>query len=174
MTEMRFKSALFFRSPQGADQKQKRYIGEFLERLRDRFWFKVLVVEDSPDSRNLLRLAMDTLPCEIEYAEDGTKARELLEQKKDYDLLIVDQDLPDIQGLKLLESVERKRQMRNDSRKPIPFIVYSGIDLRPMGNFNQFKFADFIRKPTNIVAIHDRIEKVLKTQCRQAGVGQNL
>ena len=155
------------------------YVGEFLDKLRDKYWFKVLVVEDSPDSRNLLKLAMDTLPCSIDYAEDGHKARRMLERNKSYDLVIIDQELPDTTGVKLLESIDRKQQMREDSKPAVPFIVYSGLELRPMSHMMGFKFADFIKKPTNLTAIHDRIEKVLREQSltrsrNYTGDGQNL
>lgn len=141
---------------------QKSYVAEFLDKLRERYWFRVLVVEDSIDSRNLLRLAMDTLPCNIDFAEDGFKARRMLERNKNYDLVIVDQELPDTTGLKVLEAIDYKKGLKNEPTRPIPFIVYSGLDLKPLAQMTQFEFADFIKKPTNLSSIHDRIEHVLK------------
>jgi CheY-like chemotaxis protein len=150
----------------------KSYVAEFLDKLREKFWFRVLVVEDSRESRNLLRMAMDTLPCSIDFTSNGRSAQHLLKKNPPYDLIILDQDLPDTHGFRVLEALDGSMTSDEDSSRPVPFIVYSGLDLQPMESMRDFKFADYIKKPTNLSAINQRIEKVLKT--RQPGVGQNL
>jgi two-component system KDP operon response regulator KdpE len=77
---------------------------------------KVLVVDDEPPIRKLLRVGLSTQGYEILEAPNGKAALELLAQKPD--LIILDLGLPDIQGLDLLQTM----RARNES---VPIVVLS-------------------------------------------------
>ena len=64
---------------------------------------KVLVVDDEPQIRKLLRMGLSTQGYEILDAENGKTALDLLAKKPD--LVILDLGLPDIQGLELLRMI---------------------------------------------------------------------
>lgn len=70
---------------------------------------KVLVIDDEPPIRKLLRMGLSTQCYEILEASNGKIALELLAQ--DPALIILDLGLPDIQGHELLRMI----QGRNDS-----------------------------------------------------------
>jgi len=77
---------------------------------------RVLVVDDEPPIRKLLRLGLGTQGYEILEASNGKAAIEQL--GKEPDLIILDLGLPDIQGLDLL----RMLRARNES---VPIVVLS-------------------------------------------------
>jgi two-component system KDP operon response regulator KdpE len=80
---------------------------------------KVLVIDDEPPIRKLLRLGLGTQGYEILEAPNGRTALELIAQKPD--LVILDLGLPDMQGLDLLTSI----RARLDS---VPIVVLSSRD----------------------------------------------
>src|SRR5664280_1890561 len=77
---------------------------------------KVLVIDDEPPIRKLLRMGLSTQGYEILEASNGKMALELLAQ--DPALIILDLGLPDIQGHELLRMIRG----RNDS---VPIVVLS-------------------------------------------------
>ena len=77
---------------------------------------KVLVIDDEPPIRKLLRMGLSTQGYEILEASNGKIALDLLTQ--DPALIILDLGLPDIQGHELLRMIRG----RNDS---VPIVVLS-------------------------------------------------
>src|SRR5471032_1486954 len=80
---------------------------------------KVLVVEDEPQMRKLLRMGLTTQGYEILEAPNGKAALELLAQKPD--LVILDLGLPDIEGLELLRTMRTRIES-------VPIVVLSSRD----------------------------------------------
>lgn len=77
---------------------------------------RVLVVDDEPPIRKLLRMGLSTQGYEILEAQNGKAALALLDQNPG--LIILDLGLPDIQGLELLRMI----RARNES---VPIVVLS-------------------------------------------------
>ena len=77
---------------------------------------KVLVIDDEPPIRKLLRMGLSTQGYEILEASNGRNALELLAEHPA--LIILDLGLPDIQGHELLRMIRG----RNDS---VPIVVLS-------------------------------------------------
>jgi CheY-like chemotaxis protein len=78
---------------------------------------RVLVVDDEETIRKILKLHLSKLGCEIDEAADGLQALERL-RKNDFDLLICDILMPNMDGWQVL------REIRSDERtKNIPAIV---------------------------------------------------
>ncbi|MFY0022337.1 response regulator, partial [Acinetobacter baumannii] len=75
---------------------------------------KILVIDDEPPIRKLLRMGLSTQGYDILDAPNGKTALELLDNKPD--LVILDLGLPDIQGHDLLRMI----RARNES---VPVVV---------------------------------------------------
>ena len=69
---------------------------------------KVLIIDDEPPIRKLLRMRLTTRGYEILEAPNGRAALELL--KNNPDLVILDLGLPDIQGLELLTLIRARHE----------------------------------------------------------------
>lgn len=68
---------------------------------------KVLVLDDNADNRKLLYYALMTGDFEIYEAELGSEANALLE-KREFDLALLDVELPDADGLELAGLLHQK------------------------------------------------------------------
>ena len=69
---------------------------------------RVLIVDDEPPIRKLLRMGLRTQGYEIMEAPNGKASLQLLAQKPD--LIILDLGLPDIQGLDLLRMIRARNE----------------------------------------------------------------
>lgn len=106
---------------------------------------KILVVDDSAVMRNLMSVIIEKEPdvCVEDMAEDGIVATQLLQQGKSYDLILLDLKMPKLNGVGVLEFMNR-----NDIR--IPTLVVSSIaSMSAEDTMRALELGafDFVKKP---------------------------
>jgi len=115
----------------------------------------VLVVEDNVLSRELTTAVLKTAGYDVAVAQDGAEALMLLGRER-MDLMLLDIDLPFIDGHNLLRAVREKGI-------EVPTIFISGLPgEEPELKALQLGAADFIRKPVKNNVLLARVAKVLK------------
>jgi putative nucleotidyltransferase with HDIG domain len=82
---------------------------------------KVLIVDDDPANRKLVRLYVEMLKCEVIEAENGQEGLEMAVVHKP-DLIISDAKMPVMDGFQFLRKIKGDNDLRS-----IPFIFYSGF-----------------------------------------------
>ncbi|HVR41046.1 MAG TPA: response regulator [Thermoanaerobaculia bacterium] len=115
----------------------------------------VLVVEDNVLNRELTNALLKTAGYNVFLAKDGAEALMLMGREK-VDLLLLDIDLPFIDGHKVLEALREKGI-------EVPTIFLSGLPgEEPELRAFEIGAADFIRKPVKNNVLLARVAKVLK------------
>jgi two-component system KDP operon response regulator KdpE len=122
---------------------------------------KILVVDDEPPIRKLLRMGLGTQGYQILDAPNGKTALELLDQQPD--LVILDLGLPDMQGHDLLRMI----RARNDS---VPIVVLSSRG-DEAGKVQALDLGadDYITKPFGMDELLARIRAALRHQLQVQG-----
>jgi two-component system KDP operon response regulator KdpE len=122
---------------------------------------KVLVVDDEPPIRKLLRMGLGTQGYEILDAPNGKIALDLMAEKPD--LVILDLGLPDIQGLELL----RKMRAQNEG---VPIVVLSsrGDEVAKVQALD-LGADDYVTKPFGMDELLARIRAALRHQLQAHG-----
>jgi two-component system KDP operon response regulator KdpE len=122
---------------------------------------KVLVVDDEPPIRKLLRMGLSTQGYEILDAPNGKTALALLESRPD--IVILDLGLPDIQGLDLLAMI----RARNDA---VPIIVLSSRG-DEAGKVRALDLGadDYLTKPFGMEELLARMRAALRHQLQVQG-----
>jgi two-component system, OmpR family, KDP operon response regulator KdpE len=122
---------------------------------------KVLVVDDEPPIRKLLRMGLSTQGYEILEAPNGRSALELMAQTPD--LVILDLGLPDMQGLELL----RTMRARNES---VPIVVLSSRG-DEVGKVQALDLGadDYVTKPFGMEELLARMRAALRHQLQVQG-----
>jgi CheY-like chemotaxis protein len=81
---------------------------------------KVLIVDDEPHMRLLIRAALERLPVEMVEATDGKEAMHLIETEQP-DLVLSDYQMPNCDGLTLCHQLRRRTDL-----KPIKTVLITG------------------------------------------------
>jgi two-component system, OmpR family, KDP operon response regulator KdpE len=122
---------------------------------------KVLIVDDEPPIRKLLRMGLTTQGYDILDAPNGKTALELIDKKPD--LVILDLGLPDIQGLELLSLIRARMES-------VPIIVLSSrgdeggkVDALDRGA------DDYVTKPFGMDELLARMRAALRHQLQVHG-----
>jgi two-component system, OmpR family, KDP operon response regulator KdpE len=122
---------------------------------------KVLVIDDEPPIRKLLRMGLSTQGYEILEASNGKMALDLLPQNPA--LIILDLGLPDIQGHDLLRTI----RSRNDS---VPIVVLSSRG-DEAGKVQALDLGadDYVTKPFGMEELTARLRAALRHQLQVHG-----
>jgi len=122
---------------------------------------KVLIVDDEPPIRKLLRMGLGTQGYHIIDAPNAKTALELMSAKPD--LVILDLGLPDMQGLDLLRQI---RRLRAD----VPIVVLSsrGDEVAKVEALD-LGADDYVTKPFGMDELLARIRAALRHQLQAQG-----
>jgi two-component system, OmpR family, KDP operon response regulator KdpE len=122
---------------------------------------RVLVVDDEPPIRKLLRMGLSTQGYRVIEAPDGKSALDLIREKPD--LIILDLGLPDMQGLELL------RTMRTRNER-VPIVVLSSrADEVAKVQALDLGADDYVTKPFGMDELLARIRAALRHQLQVQG-----
>ena len=124
---------------------------------------KILIWEDEEILLTALKFRLQKQGYELFLADDGQKARELI-QKEKLDLIITDIDVPKISGMELINLV------RNEMEMGVPIII-----IAPLENENLILEAmqngadDFVTKPFKPVELVLRIRRIFQDIASRVG-----
>jgi len=122
---------------------------------------KVLVVDDEPPIRKLLRMGLGTQGYRVIEAADGRSALDLVREKPD--LIILDLGLPDMQGLDLLRTIRA-------GNENVPIVVLSSrADEVAKVQALDFGADDYVTKPFGMDELLARIRAALRHQLQVQG-----
>ncbi|MFN2309622.1 MAG: sigma-54-dependent transcriptional regulator [Gammaproteobacteria bacterium] len=116
----------------------------------------ILVVDDEPDIRTLVKEILEEEGYEVGVAEDGAAARQARRDRRP-DLILLDIWMPDVDGITLL------REWSEGGALPCPVIVMSGhgtvetaVEATRLGAY------DFIEKPIALAKLLLTVERALE------------
>ncbi len=120
---------------------------------------KILVVDDSSTMRRILKNCLNKLGYEdILEAGDGLEAKKILETTKDFQLALVDWNMPNMNGFELLQAIKS-----DDSIKAIPVIMVT-TEAEKTNVLMAIKAgaANYVIKPFTPEIIGEKIKTVIK------------
>lgn len=84
---------------------------------------KLLVVDDEPDARMLLRAILEQCGAEVETAENAAETLSLLKEKS-FDILVSDVGMPEVDGYELIRKI---REMEKGTGKRLPAVALTAF-----------------------------------------------
>ena len=124
---------------------------------------KILMVEDDPDIRELLRFNLEKAGFNLFQAEDGEKAL-VLARKHSPDLILLDLMLPGIDGLEVCRTLKRDSDTRHI---PVVMVTAKGEEMDRVVGL-ELGADDYVVKPFSLREVVLRIRKILDRQEQRA------
>ena len=122
---------------------------------------KILVIDDEPPIRKLLRMGLSTQGYDVLEAPNGKTGLELLVQEPD--LVILDLGLPDVEGLELLRTIRGRSES-------VPIVVLSSRG-DEAGKVQALDLGadDYVTKPFGMDELLARMRAALRHQLQVHG-----
>src|SRR5207253_1998077 len=125
----------------------------------------ILHVEDNTLVAGALKEALEMEGWTVETCKEGTEAMRLLESDAHYDILIFDNQLPDINGVEL---IRQTRALPHRQHTPIIMLSASDVEIAA-----QRAGADaFLQKPNDILKISETIARLLARKPKHSSKGK--
>lgn len=124
---------------------------------------EILVVDDDPDYSDLMRLRLETAGFKIICASNGLEALELLKGEFRPDLIIMDVDMPEKNGLATLISMEvQLKKAGKKGKAAIPVIVATGMPSEKIKEIVMSQNVDdFLQKPFQGEELLEKVGRLL-------------
>jgi len=127
--------------------------------------YKFLIVDDNFENRQLLaEILREVAVCD--FAANGKEAVEAynfaLEQENPYSLILLDIELPEVDGLDLLGKIrESEKAAGIDLGDGVPIIIVTAYEKRFLEAFNK-GCDDYLLKPINADALLEKIANIFE------------
>ena len=121
--------------------------------------YRVMIVDDSPTMRAVIKKAIKASGFNVDdfyEAGDGKEALDLL-QSEWLDLIITDYNMPNMDGMELLE---RLKQNDSLSSTPVVFISTEGSEKR-IKEFMDKGATDYIKKPFTPETLKSKLNRIM-------------
>ena len=125
-----------------------------------------LVVDDNMINRKVARLRLQTYGFEIEEADSGPAAIELVHNKR-YDIIFMDHMMPKMDGLEAASII--RNDCGENGRLPIMIALTANAMEGVRESFLENGFQDFITKPLEIRPMHEALLRWIPEEKRTAG-----
>ncbi len=113
---------------------------------------KILIVDDSKVDMIMIQSILKDY--NLQYAYDGMEALNILEKDPNIDLMILDLNMPNMNGFEVLEVMRRVPQYQ----KIVTLILTNSDELENEIRGLSLGAVDYIRKPLNLESLRKRIE----------------
>lgn len=114
---------------------------------------RLLIVDDSKTMRSILSAYARQLDCETVEAEDGRLALDRLEYDSDFDAVLIDWDMPNMNGLELLKHIRGNPQF--DGIKAMMVTSQSSFDR--VSQALTIGADDYLMKPLDEAMLADKL-----------------
>ncbi len=115
---------------------------------------KILIVDDDPDIRQVLRLLLQGL-YSVSEAADGAEAVRLIQEQKDTDLIILDVMMPGMDGFETCDRIRAR------SNVPILFLTAKSAEADRISAYRSGG-DDFLSKPFSQAELLAKIHSLLR------------
>ena len=116
----------------------------------------ILAIDDQASVRRLIKMTLEKVDCELHFAENGHEGLKLAKKKKP-DLILLDEMMPDIDGLEVCKTLKAEDKFSKTK------IIFLSAKDEESDKELAFKAGavDFLRKPFSPTYLKNTVESYL-------------
>ena len=120
---------------------------------------RILLVEDYVTNQQVAEMHLSSAGYQVDIAEDGRKAVKKAASNA-YDLILMDLEMPGMDGLDAVREIRRMERSRNGEVKPMPIIALTAHALKGQeASCRDVGMDDFMTKPIRRKPLLDRVHR---------------
>lgn len=128
----------------------------------------ILVVEDNPMNQMIVQMILeDWKNTRVSLADDGSQALELLKTDNSVDLILMDLQMPVMDGYEAMTAIRSGLTGPNNSGKPI-IVVTADVTSQTKERIFNIGANEYMNKPIDEELLYQKITEVLSMQANQA------
>ncbi|MCC5663939.1 PAS domain S-box protein [Nostoc sp. CHAB 5784] len=121
---------------------------------------RLLIVDDNLINRQILTLQAESLKMQAYAAKSGKEALAQLAKGTQFDIAILDMQMPEMDGITLARQIRKQPSCQN-----LPLVILTSLGrLETSSDFNDVQFAASLSKPIKQSQFYDVITRVLGNQ----------
>ena len=118
---------------------------------------KILIVDDNKTNRRILKVQTDNWGMISRVAESPIEAIKMFEENSEFDIVILDYQMPLMDGLTLAAEIRKFEKGKN-----VPIIILTSIGKKEnLIDFEDLNLSAFLNKPIKHVQLYETISSVL-------------
>jgi PAS domain S-box-containing protein len=130
---------------------------------------RMLIVDDNLTNRQFLSLQAESWQMETYAAKSGKEALAKLAQGKQFDIAILDMQMPEMDGIALARQIRQQSGCEN-----LPLVMITSLGkVETFSDFNDIQFAASLSKPIKQSQLYDVITRVLGNQPMAASISNS-
>lgn len=120
--------------------------------------YKILVVDDHPETRNIIVRVLKQQGYQVVAAESGVQALGIVDRERPH-LILLDMMMPEMDGIETCRRIRARQEMAK-----VPIIMFTAVDEpeQKLAGFNA-GVDDYLIKPTEPVELIDRVGMMLES-----------
>jgi len=124
---------------------------------------QILLVDDDPDYCKVIGTRLDDAGFHVTRASNGIEAIRLLDQGYEPDLILLDIDMPEKDGLSTLMTIHiNRKRAGGKEKKDIPILVATGLESKEIELVaKRYDTCDYMRKPLNTEELLEKINALI-------------
>ncbi len=129
--------------------------------------FKILVAEDDPINRGLMTMLLKHMGQDAHFATNGQEVLDKLEVETDFDLILMDIDMPVLDGMSAARALRFGEA--GDLGMTIPIVAVTAFNaLSDQGKFKKAGMDYFLPKPVGLANLREVLLEIIRKQRREA------
>ena len=149
-----------FRVPMEVGRAKEFAADETADDMPERFFGRVLLVDDQPSNRMFLRIVLEQFGLECVEAVDGADAVERF-GKDSFDLVLMDENMPRLDGVGALREILRLEKKRGMEHTPVVSVTANALQ-GDREHFLQEGFDDYVGKPVTPEKLHNILHRFME------------
>ncbi|MEH2277744.1 MAG: PAS domain S-box protein [Nostoc sp.] len=131
---------------------------------------RLLIVDDNLTNRKIISLQAESWKMQAYAVKSGKEALDQLAQGTQFDIAILDMQMPEMDGITLARQIRKQSGCQN-----LPLVILTSLGRgETSSDFNDVQFAASLSKPIKQSQLYDVITRVLTNQPIQASISDFL
>lgn len=115
----------------------------------------ILLIDDLSYNLKILEYSLSNAEYNLIYANSGKDAIAIIDIEKDFAVMLIDIQMPDIDGFQIAEYVRKDKHLKDT---PIIFLTATDINPQFISKLFDIKFVDYLKKPLDVDLLTIKVE----------------